>query len=202
VGSSLVQTPGGRLLRRSSHEGDRPALSSAQFALSHACWLVMYLVAGVVGNAIGLFWIFGLLDLLVVAASALAAWLWPASDPEVLDTNTHSCTITFMTSITGMSMRVGRGRSRTGTLTRMRPSAIATATLSTRITSTGRHEVVVRLTGALLNAPSHPIRQTTTPAPYWWRLATPAFLLFGRCQGERVGIAHVVPGGLDPAVGR
>jgi MFS family permease len=39
VGSSLVQTPGGRLLRRSSHEEDRPALFSAQFALSHACWL-------------------------------------------------------------------------------------------------------------------------------------------------------------------
>ena len=32
-----------------------------------------------------------------------------------------------------------------------------------------------------------------------WRLA--AFLLFGSCHGERTGIAHVVPGGLDPAVG-
>ena len=61
VGSSLVQTPGGRLLRRSAHEEDRPALFAAQFALSHACWLVTYLVAGVVGNEIGLFWTFGLL---------------------------------------------------------------------------------------------------------------------------------------------
>jgi hypothetical protein len=45
VGSSLVQTPGGRLLRCSAHEEDRPALFAAQFALSHACWLITYLVA-------------------------------------------------------------------------------------------------------------------------------------------------------------
>jgi hypothetical protein len=32
-----------------------------------------------------------------------------------------------------------------------------------------------------------------------WRLA--AFLLLGGCDGERTGVAHVVPGSLDPAVG-
>ena len=85
TGSSLVQTPGARLLRRSSHEEDRPALFAAQFALSHACWLVTYLVAGVVGNEIGLFWTFGLLGLLVVASTGLAARLWPSADPAVLE---------------------------------------------------------------------------------------------------------------------
>jgi MFS family permease len=85
VGSSLVQTPQGRLLRRSSHEEDRPALFAAQFALSHACWLVTYLVAGVVGNEIGLFWTFGLLGLLVIVSSGLAMRLWPEADPEVLE---------------------------------------------------------------------------------------------------------------------
>jgi MFS family permease len=85
VGSSLVQSPGGRLLRRSAHEEDRPALFAAQFALSHACWLVTYLVAGVVGNEIGLFWTFGLLGLLVVASSGLATRLWPAADPQDLE---------------------------------------------------------------------------------------------------------------------
>jgi hypothetical protein len=85
VGSSLVQTPGGRLLRRSSDEEDRPALFAAQFALSHACWLVTYLVAGVVGNEIGLSWTFGLLSLIVVASSGLAMRLWPSLDPEVLE---------------------------------------------------------------------------------------------------------------------
>jgi hypothetical protein len=85
VGSSLVQTPGGRLLRRSVHDQDRPALFAAQCALSHACWLVTYLVAGVVGNAIGLLWTFGLLGLLVVASSVLATRIWPSHDPEVLE---------------------------------------------------------------------------------------------------------------------
>jgi MFS family permease len=85
VGSSLVQTPQGRLLRRSSHEEDRPALFSAQFALSHACWLVTYLVASVVGNEVGLFWTFGLLGVLVVISRGLALRLWPSADPELLE---------------------------------------------------------------------------------------------------------------------
>jgi MFS family permease len=85
VGSSLVQTPGGRLLRRSAQEDDRPALFAAQFALSHACWLLTYLVAGVVGNALGLFWTFGLLGLLLLVSSGLALRLWPAADPELLE---------------------------------------------------------------------------------------------------------------------
>ncbi|HSA83190.1 MAG TPA: MFS transporter [Geminicoccaceae bacterium] len=85
IGSSLVQTPGGRLLRRSAQEEDRPTLFAAQFALSHACWLLTYLVAGVVGNAIGPMSTFGLLGLLVVVASGLALRLWPAPDPELLE---------------------------------------------------------------------------------------------------------------------
>jgi MFS family permease len=85
VGASLVQTPGGRLLRRSSHEEDRPALFSAQFALSHACWLVTYLIAGVLGNAIGLLATFALLAAIALVASALALRLWPAADPLVIE---------------------------------------------------------------------------------------------------------------------
>lgn len=40
LGYSAVLTPSGRLLRRSAHPEDRPTLFAAQFALSHACWLV------------------------------------------------------------------------------------------------------------------------------------------------------------------
>ncbi len=40
VGSSLVQTPAGRLLKRSSHDDGRASIFAAHFALSHACWLV------------------------------------------------------------------------------------------------------------------------------------------------------------------
>ena len=85
VGSSLVQTPGGRLLRRSSHEEDRPALYSAQFALSHACWLITYLVAGVIGNAIGLVWTFAILGAIVAGSTFVATRLWPAEDPEEIE---------------------------------------------------------------------------------------------------------------------
>lgn len=46
IGYSAVLTPSGRLLRRCAHAEDRPALFAAQFALSHACWLVAYPLAG------------------------------------------------------------------------------------------------------------------------------------------------------------
>jgi MFS family permease len=50
IAYSAVLTPGGRLLRRSAHVPDRPAVFAAQFALSHACWLVTYPLAGWLGE--------------------------------------------------------------------------------------------------------------------------------------------------------
>jgi len=44
--ASAINTPTGRLLRRSSATEDRPAYFAAQFSLSHACWLVTYPLAG------------------------------------------------------------------------------------------------------------------------------------------------------------
>ena len=84
AGSSLVQTPAGRLIRRSCHEADRPALFSAQFALSHACWLIAYPLAGWLGGPEGLTTAFLLLGVLAAAATALAWQLWPGRDPVQL----------------------------------------------------------------------------------------------------------------------
>lgn len=84
IGGSLVQTPGGRLLRRSSHAEDRPALFAAQFALSHACWLITYPLAGWAGAHFGLPVAALALLALVAVGVAMAAWLWPAHDPEEL----------------------------------------------------------------------------------------------------------------------
>jgi predicted MFS family arabinose efflux permease len=81
VGSSLIQTPTGRLLRRSAHEGDRPAIYAAQFALSHACWLVAYPLAGWIGGAFGLSDAFAVLALVALSSTAGALALWPAHDP-------------------------------------------------------------------------------------------------------------------------
>ncbi|MEE9598513.1 MAG: MFS transporter [Acidiferrobacterales bacterium] len=80
AGSSLVQTPAGRLLRRSAHEGDRPAIYSAQFALSHACWLFAYPFAGWLGSAFDLSTAFTVLALVALIATAAGLLLWTAPD--------------------------------------------------------------------------------------------------------------------------
>jgi MFS family permease len=85
VGSSLIQTPTGRLLRRSAHEGDRPAIYAAQFALSHGCWLIGYPLAGWTGGTLGLTTTFASLAVIALASSAIAALLWPANDPVELE---------------------------------------------------------------------------------------------------------------------
>jgi len=85
LGNGLVLTPSGRLLRRSAHAGDRPALFAAQFALSHACWLVTYPLAGGLGAAIGLEPTFLMLALLAIGGLGAAAVSWPQHDPEAIE---------------------------------------------------------------------------------------------------------------------
>jgi MFS family permease len=84
IGYSTAQTPSGRLLRRSSHPEDRPALFAAQFALSHACWLVTYPLAGWLGATIGLNPTFVILAAIAAAALVAALFLWPGTDQEAI----------------------------------------------------------------------------------------------------------------------
>ncbi len=84
IGYSTAQTPSGRLLRRSSHPEDRPALFAAQFALSHVCWLVTYPLAGWLGATIGLNPTFMILAVIAAAALVAALFLWPAGDQETI----------------------------------------------------------------------------------------------------------------------
>ena len=83
-GFSLTQTPTGRLLRRSARPEDRPAVFAAQFALSHACWLITYPLVGQFGVAFGLDTTFLIMACLAALGVAGAMMLWPASEPEVL----------------------------------------------------------------------------------------------------------------------
>jgi len=85
IGSSLVQTPAGRLLRRSADDGDRPAIYAAQFALSHACWLIAYPLAGWLGGAFSMETALAVLALIALAGTALAFMLWPAREDGVLE---------------------------------------------------------------------------------------------------------------------
>ncbi len=80
-GYSLTQTPTGRLLRRSAQPEDRPAIFAAQFALSHACWLVAYPLAGRIGAGIGLEAAFLFMGGLAMAGVLLSLRLWPREAP-------------------------------------------------------------------------------------------------------------------------
>ena len=73
---SAILTPSGRLIRRSSGREDRPALFAAQFALSHACWLVTYPLAGWAGQALGLGGALILLSALAALGIGVAARVW------------------------------------------------------------------------------------------------------------------------------
>lgn len=85
LGNGLVLTPSGRLLRRSAHPGDRPALFAAQFALSHACWLIAYPVAGRFGAAAGMGATFLVLAATGAAGLVAALVLWPRHDAEQIE---------------------------------------------------------------------------------------------------------------------
>jgi len=85
IGYSLAQTPSGRLLRRSAQPEDRPAVFAAQFALSHACWLVTYPVAGWFGATIGLAATTAVLAALGAVAAFAATVLWSANDPDEIE---------------------------------------------------------------------------------------------------------------------
>jgi MFS family permease len=87
-GFSLTQTPIGRIVNRSAHEADRGAVFAAQFALSHACWLVTYPLAGWIGATAGM----STVSLALAAIGAMGIFavliLWPAHDPDAF-AHTH-----------------------------------------------------------------------------------------------------------------
>ncbi len=80
IGLSLIQTPAGRLIQRSGDRDDLSPLFAAQFALSHACWLVSYPVAGIVGAALGTSAVACALGATCLAALSVAMVTWPAGD--------------------------------------------------------------------------------------------------------------------------
>ncbi|MCW1918152.1 MFS transporter [Rhodobacter sp. KR11] len=79
AGFAATQIPIGRIVTRSCRDEDRGAVFAAQFALSHACWLVAYPLAGWLGPG-------GALALAGLGALAWGAGLalWPAHDPARL----------------------------------------------------------------------------------------------------------------------
>ncbi|SDK70454.1 MFS transporter [Aliiruegeria lutimaris] len=85
IGYSAVLTPSGRLLRRSAHPEDRPATFAAQFALSHACWLVCYPLSGWLQTTFGTVVALAGLGTLSVTGILLARRLWGAGQQRVFE---------------------------------------------------------------------------------------------------------------------
>lgn len=83
-GFACTQTPVGRILTRSAIPADRPAVFAAQFALSHACWLLTYPLAGWVGAEFGMGQAALILAGLGAVILGLGAVIWPAADPVTL----------------------------------------------------------------------------------------------------------------------
>ncbi len=83
IGWSSVETPVGRIIRRSVPAADLPAAFAAQFSLSHACWLITYPLAGWLG-LIGVDRVALLLAVVAAAATLTATLLWPHQSPTLV----------------------------------------------------------------------------------------------------------------------
>ena len=84
LGYSSVLTPSGRLLQRSSHKADRPALYAAQFSLSHACWLVSYPLSGWLQTRFGMEITAAVLATIGLFSIVSAHFLWPNGGSRAL----------------------------------------------------------------------------------------------------------------------
>ena len=74
--TSMINTPSARLLRRNSTLDDRTAVFTAQFSLSHACFLLTYPIAGWVGATLGQPVAALVLTVVATLAAAAARMLW------------------------------------------------------------------------------------------------------------------------------
>jgi len=99
--TALVLTPSARLLRRYSDDSTRPAVFAAQFSLSHACFIVTYPLAGILGATLGLAPTSFILATLAVAAGIIARRSWKPEDVPVISSETNTATTRTSQSSTG-----------------------------------------------------------------------------------------------------
>jgi hypothetical protein len=78
--NSTILTPSSRLLREASTEDTRPYVFTAQFSLSHACYILAYPLAGWVGAVAGLGWAAAGLTIVAMIGTAGAFLSWPRHD--------------------------------------------------------------------------------------------------------------------------
>jgi Major Facilitator Superfamily len=82
AGCSLITTPSARLLRAESNSATSSSVFTAQFATSHACFLLTYPIAGWVGATLGQVTAAATLTVLATMAAVAAARAWPSRAPQ------------------------------------------------------------------------------------------------------------------------
>ncbi|MEN8348309.1 MFS transporter [Acinetobacter nosocomialis] len=89
IGYSVSQTPTGRLIRKSASSENRTALFAAQFAFSHACWLITYPLVGWLSTHFGTLFTFIPMAIIALSALSFAYFIWPKNDDLVLSHTHH-----------------------------------------------------------------------------------------------------------------
>ncbi|MCP9001195.1 MFS transporter [Pseudarthrobacter sp. RMG13] len=79
IGTSMISTPSARLLRRSASESTRTYIFTAQFSLSHACFIITYPVAGWIGASASQPAAAAALAVVAMISTAAALKFWPAA---------------------------------------------------------------------------------------------------------------------------
>ena len=79
VGTSMINTPSARLLRRAATDSTRSYIFTAKFSLSHACFIITYPVAGWIGAAAGQPAAAAVLAVVATISTAVAFKFWPAA---------------------------------------------------------------------------------------------------------------------------
>lgn len=74
--NSTILTSSARLIRRNSTTPQRPAVFAAQFSLSHACFMITYPLAGLLGTTPGLAGAAAVLAIIALLAALAARLLW------------------------------------------------------------------------------------------------------------------------------
>lgn len=109
--TSAVLTPSARLLRRSSTEADRPGVFAAQFSLSHACFLLTYPLAGMLGAVIGLPAVALVLAAVGVVGVVVAGLAWRVGPPSG---RARAASQSAARTASWSSLRISSGRSTQG----------------------------------------------------------------------------------------
>lgn len=79
AGTSMINTPSARLLRRAATDNTRSYIFTAQFSLSHACFMITYPIAGWIGAAAGQPVAAAVLAAVATISTVAALKFWPAA---------------------------------------------------------------------------------------------------------------------------